>query len=51
LVVDDSNVICKCLDRALSKLGVDVTTACNGMEGLQLMKHHMYDFVLLDFLM
>ena len=51
LVVDDSPVIRKVTARALSQIGIDTTMACNGLEGLQLMKESAYDFVLLDFLM
>lgn len=51
LVVDDSPVIRKLFCRALSKLEIESFVACNGMEGLKMMKEHMYDFVLLDFLM
>ena len=51
LVVDDSPVIRKVIARSLSKIGVDAAMACNGLEGLQLMKEQAYDFVLLDFLM
>jgi len=51
LVVDDSPVIRKVIGRALSQIDIDSTMACNGLEGLQLMKERCYDFVLLDFLM
>jgi len=51
LIVDDSPVIRKMIARVLSRIGIDTTMACNGMEGLQMMKENTYDFVLLDFLM
>jgi len=51
LVIDDSLVIRKSIERALSKLGFDVALAVDGMEGLNKMKETMFDMVLCDFLM
>ena len=51
LVIDDSVVIRKSLSRALSKLGFDVATAVNGLEGLKDLQSNVYDVVFCDFLM
>ena len=51
LIIEDSLVIRKTLERALSKLGFDVSQAENGLEGLEKLKETLFDFVLLDFLM
>ena len=51
LIVDDSLVIRKSLERALNKLGFEVSLAVDGMEGLEKLKETMYDIVLCDFLM
>lgn len=51
LVIDDSLVIRKSLERALNKLGFEVSLAVDGMEGLEKLKETMYDLVLCDFLM
>ena len=51
LVIDDSLVIRKSLEHALSKLGFDVSLAVDGMEGLNKMKEKAFDMVLCDFLM
>ena len=51
LIVDDSPILRKVVGRALATLGMDTTMACDGMEGLEIMQKHAYDFVLLDFIM
>jgi CheY-like chemotaxis protein/GAF domain-containing protein len=51
LVIDDSIVIRKSLSRALSKLGFDVSTAVDGLEGLKDLQSNVYDVVFCDFLM
>lgn len=51
LIIDDSLVIRKTLERALTKLGFEVKQAENGMQGLEKMKEKIFDFVFCDFLM
>lgn len=51
LIIDDSLVIRKTLERAFNKLGFEVSLAVDGMEGLEKLKETMYDIVLCDFLM
>jgi CheY-like chemotaxis protein/signal transduction histidine kinase len=51
LVIDDSIVIRKSLNKALAKLGFDVTTAINGLEGLKKLQQQVFDIVLCDYLM
>lgn len=51
LVIDDSNVIRKSLNRAMSKLGFDVQASINGLDGLKELQSDVFDIVLCDFLM
>lgn len=51
LVIEDSVVIRKVISNALAKIGIEVETAVNGMEGLHHMQWSFYDVVLCDFLM
>lgn len=51
LIIEDSLVIRKVIANALSKIGFETVTACNGMEGLQMLQSSLYDVVLCDFLM
>ena len=51
LIIDDSLVIRKTLERAFNKLGFEVSLAVDGMEGLEKLKETMHDLVLCDFLM
>uniref|UniRef100_A0A7S1BMN6 Response regulatory domain-containing protein n=1 Tax=Corethron hystrix TaxID=216773 RepID=A0A7S1BMN6_9STRA len=51
IVIDDSLTIRKSIGRALSRVGFDVTFACNGLEGLDALKETLFDIVLCDFLM
>ncbi|KAL7579880.1 hypothetical protein ACA910_004890 [Epithemia clementina (nom. ined.)] len=51
LIIEDSLVVRKSLARALEKLGMVVTQAVDGLEGLKCMKSQIFDFVLCDFLM
>ena len=51
LVIDDSIVIRKSLGRALSKLGFEVKTSMNGLDGLKDLQTDIYDVVFCDFLM
>ena len=51
LVIDDSIVIRKTMSRGLSKLGFEVMTATNGMEGLKELQSGVFDLVLCDYLM
>jgi len=51
LIIDDSKVIRKVIDKALSNFGFKVVQAENGMIGLEEMKSTLFDLVLCDFLM
>ena len=51
LVIEDSLVIRKTIARALTKFGLEVTQAVNGMEGLKELQTSLFDLVLCDFLM
>jgi CheY-like chemotaxis protein len=51
LVIDDSLVIRKSVSMALRKFGFEVSTAVDGLEGLNAMKRAAFDLVLCDFLM
>lgn len=51
LIIEDSLVVRKSLARALERLGMVVTQAVNGLEGLERMKSKLFDLVLCDFLM
>jgi len=51
LVIDDSIVIRKSMDRALSNLGFEVTQAVNGLEGLKQLQSQVFDVVMCDYLM
>ena len=51
LVIDDSLIIRKGIDRALTNVGLEVAQAQNGMEGFKKLKSTVFDLVLCDFLM
>jgi CheY-like chemotaxis protein len=51
LVVEDSAIIRKMLNRILVKKGFEVSEADNGMQGLEKLKSSLYDITLVDFLM
>ena len=51
LIIDDSLVIRRVIDRALTKIGFEVKHAEDGMKGLKAMKVTLFDLVLCDFLM
>jgi len=51
LIIDDSAVVRKMLAHVLKKLGMVVSQAVNGLEGLNKLKGRPYDLVILDFLM
>ncbi len=51
LIIDDSVIVRKTIDRALTKLGFEVEQAEDGSVGLNAMKQTMFDMVLCDFLM
>lgn len=51
LVIDDSITIRKSIGRALTNIGFEVCTACDGMEGLKKLKSTVYDVTFCDFLM
>ena len=51
LIIDDTKVIRKVFDRALTNLGYEVKQAENGLKGLLQMKATMFDVVFCDFLM
>lgn len=51
LVIDDSKIIRKVIDRALKNFGFNVVQAENGLQGLEEMKTTVFDIVLCDFLM
>ena len=48
LIVDDSNVTRKMIARAFQKANFIVDTAENGREGVDKLKHSMYDIVFMD---
>jgi len=48
LVIDDEENLCFMLKAMLTRQGYSVDTACNGMEGLKLLKKQLYDFILCD---
>uniref|UniRef100_A0A7S2Y7S2 Response regulatory domain-containing protein n=1 Tax=Entomoneis paludosa TaxID=265537 RepID=A0A7S2Y7S2_9STRA len=51
LIIEDTLIVRKTLVRALERMGMSVTQAVNGSEGLDRMKAKLFDFVLCDFLM
>jgi CheY-like chemotaxis protein len=51
LVVDDTLVNLRLMERTLTRLGVNVTTAASGPAALELARGHAFDLVLLDFFM
>lgn len=51
LVVDDNEMNRDVLSRRLTKMGYEVTLACDGQEALDLMNFEAYDIVLLDIMM
>jgi CheY-like chemotaxis protein len=51
LIIEDSLVCRKIMDRVLSKLGFEVSQAVNGMEGVKELQTTLFDLVLCDFLM
>jgi DNA-binding response OmpR family regulator len=48
LIVDDEEAILKALERALSMLGYDVTTANDGSKALNLLSYTRFDLMVLD---
>ncbi|SHM82745.1 two-component system, NtrC family, response regulator AtoC [Caldanaerovirga acetigignens] len=48
LIVDDEPSICSALKMALQAEGYSVKTALSGKEGLNILKNHSYDAVILD---
>lgn len=48
LCIEDEFFISELYERALRKAGYDVTTALNGMDGLEIAQTNNYDVVLLD---
>jgi DNA-binding response OmpR family regulator len=48
LIVDDEEGILKALDRALSMVGYDVTTANDGTKALNLLSYSRFDLMVLD---
>ena len=51
LIIDDSVIVRKTIDRALTKLGFEVEQAEDGSVGLNALKKTMFDIVFCDFLM
>ncbi len=51
LVIEDSAIIRKMLNRILVKKGFDVSEADNGMQGLEKLKSSLFDITFVDFLM
>jgi CheY-like chemotaxis protein len=51
LLIEDSMVTRRVMARMLKKLGFDVVTSVNGMEGLKELQANLFDIVLVDFLM
>ena len=48
LIIDDEENMCHMLQAMLERQGYNVTTALDGSEGLELIAHTVYDFVLCD---
>lgn len=48
LVVEDSRIVREITYNQLKSIGFDVTVANDGLEGLEKIKYHKYDMVLLD---
>ena len=51
LLIEDSAVIRKMLNKLLTKKGYEVSEADNGMQGLEKLKSSLFDITLVDFLM
>jgi DNA-binding response OmpR family regulator len=51
LVIDDEEGITAVIQEALSLYGYDVQTACDGNEGIQKFKDHLFDVVITDIMM
>jgi len=49
LVVDDHEMIRHLLYEVLSRMGHDVTVACDGVEALNLCQDHEFDLLILDY--
>lgn len=49
LVVDDHEIIRCLLSEVLSKIGHNVTEACNAVEAIRLCDEHRYDLLILDY--
>jgi DNA-binding NtrC family response regulator len=48
LIVDDEEDLTLGWSKCLAKVGYDVRTACSGEEALEILKHEIFDLVLLD---
>jgi two-component system cell cycle sensor histidine kinase/response regulator CckA len=51
LVVDDEDSLRRLVERGLSRQGYLVSEACNGAEGLELLRSRPFDLVILDIIM
>ena len=51
LTVDDDPIVCRTIERALSKCGFEVMTAQDGCEGVVMSHVHKPDLVILDIVM
>ena len=51
LVVDDIDLIRHLLHEVLTRMGHNVTLACNGTEALNLCQAHRFDLIILDYRM
>jgi DNA-binding response OmpR family regulator len=51
LVIDDEEGITAVIQEALSLYGYNVQTACDGNEGIQKFKDHLFDVVITDIMM
>ena len=51
LIVDDDATLLKAVELYLARAGYEITTACNGLEGLQKLYAQQPDVVLLDIMM
>lgn len=51
MVIDDNQTIRETFSRALSKVGHEVNTACNGLEGLQLHAQCPVELIITDIVM